>query len=328
MKRVFLFFVSLLLGGFLFAWVVGKTGWEDVWMVIVTFSFLKLFVISALTIVMIGVGVLKWKQVLKGQGYSEISFYNLWNPYFASFALSFFAPMLFFGGEILRAYSLRDSRDIPFTKGMASVVIDRILELGVYLVIIIIGVTFFLLNAGTQPFFLLWILAGAMLFSGLVAFLFLKEKSIIKIFLLKGDNNGLAAIEQEVLDFFHLKNPFLLKSILLSFAKSGVAILRAWVLIFFLGEVIGALPLIGVVGFHYVALFAPIPAALGLHDAFQIFAFSSIGFGGSMGAGFALIIRAAEFIVAAFAIISLVRIGIGMIVAMVIKRTTRFIQGG
>lgn len=327
MKKIALFFISLLLGGFLFTWVVGKTGWEDVWMVIVTFSFLKLFVIAALTIIMIGVGVFKWKQVLKGQGYSEVSFYNLWNPYFASFALSFFAPMLFFGGEVLRAYSLRDSRDIPFTKGMASVVIDRILELGVYLVIIIIGVIFFLFNSGAPPSFLLWILAGAVLFSGLFIFIFMKEKSIIKIFLPKGDNNGLADIEQEVLDFFHFSNPFLFKSILLSFAKSGVALLRAWVLIFFFGEVISILPLIGVVGFHYAALFAPIPAALGLHDAFQIFAFSSIGFGGSMGAGFALIIRVAEFIVATIAIISLVRIGLGMIISMIIRRATRFIQG-
>lgn len=325
MKKILLFLASLFLGILLFVWVVGKIGWEDVWLVVLTFSVSKLLVILALTIIMLSVGILRWREVLKSQGIS-ITFSRLWGSYLAGFTLSFFAPMIFFGNEILRAYALRDARDVSFTKGMASVIIDRILELAIYLIVIITGVTFFLLNAGTRPSFLLWILAGAILFFGIVLLLFFKQKGMLRMFLPHREDNGIAEIEQEVLNFFHFKNPFLFKGLLYSVLKSGAAIARAWVLVLFLGKTIGILPVIGVVGFHYVALFAPIPAALGLHDVFQIFAFQSIGMSGSVGVGFALIVRAAEVLIAAFGIIILIRLGIGMLFSMVIERTMRFVQ--
>lgn len=326
MKKAFLFFASLFLGALLFVWVVGKIGWQDVWVVILTFSVLKLLVIIVLTLIMFYIGVLRWREVLKSQGLF-IGLPRLWNSYLAGFTLSFFVPMIFFGNEILRAYALRDAKNVSFAKRMASVIIDKILELAVYLIVIISGVVFFLLNAGTYPSFLLLILAGSLLFLGIVLFLLFKKKSMIRIFLSGREDNGIAEIEQEILDFFHFKNPFLFKGLLYSVLKSGAAIARAWVLILFLGKTIGILPVIGVVGFHYVALFVPIPAALGLHDVLQIFAFQSIGMSGSVGVGFALIVRVAEFLIALAGIGILVRLGIGMLAKMLFKKTMRLIQG-
>lgn len=82
---------------------------------------------------------------------------------------------------------------------------------------------------------------------------------------------------------------------------------RAWLLMVFLGKSIGLLPAVSVLGFTYLALMIPIPAAFGSHEAIQAFGFNSLGLGVSNAPAFTMIIRGAEIIVALIGIAVLVR---------------------
>jgi len=95
---------------------------------------------------------------------------------------------------------------------------------------------------------------------------------------------------------------------------------RAFLLVLFLGKNIGALSVLSVLGFNYLAVMIPIPAALGSHEAIQTFAFNSLGLGASTAAAFTMIIRGAELIIALFGSVFLFRLGIIIIKNALFKK--------
>ncbi len=104
------------------------------------------------------------------------------------------------------------------------------------------------------------------------------------------------------------------KGVGLSFLRAAVMYVRTWLLIvFLLGKGIGLLPALSILGFSYLAVMIPIPAALGSHEAIQTFAFNSLGLGASSATAFTMIIRGAELIIALAGIMILFKFGIGFI---------------
>ncbi len=67
---------------------------------------------------------------------------------------------------------------------------------------------------------------------------------------------------------------------------------------------------LSILGFTYLAVMIPIPAALGSHEVIQTFAFNSLNLGAATATAFTMIIRGAELIVAFAGIIILFRLGI------------------
>ena len=101
-------------------------------------------------------------------------------------------------------------------------------------------------------------------------------------------------------------------------------LLRTWLLIGFLGKSIGVLPALSILGFTYLAVMIPIPAALGSHEVIQTFAFSSLDLGAAAATAFTMIIRGAELIVALFGIAILFRLGIFLIKDTFFKKINNF----
>ena len=99
---------------------------------------------------------------------------------------------------------------------------------------------------------------------------------------------------------------------------------RAWLLILFLGKSIGALPVLSVLGFTYLAVMIPIPTALGSHEAIQTFAFNSLGLGASTATAFTMIIRVAELFIALAGVIILFRLGVILIKDVLFKKINAF----
>jgi len=333
MRKFLLFLISLLVGVGLFIWIGRTVGWQEIKNTFLVFSGWQGMAIFGLTLLMILIGNWKWKEILRGENI-KISFRDLLNPYLAGFSVMFLAPILLLAGEFFRGYILKEQNAIPWSKGMASVVIDRILEWTANLVVIFFGVLLFLLIIGLPPMKLLIIFGGAFLFfAGGISYFYLKTfkresmaKAILRTLGLAKLNqaNSILEVETEIFNFFKPKKKSMWRGFGLSFLRAGAMYLRAWLLILFLGKEISALPALSILGFTYLAAMIPIPTALGSHEAIQTFAFSSLGLGLSAATAFTMIIRGAELIIALVGIIILYRLGIGLIRNTLFKKINNF----
>jgi len=333
MKKFLLFLTSLLIGIGLFVWIIKMVGWQEIKRAFLVFTGWQGLVIFGLTLLMMLLGNWKWKEILKGENV-KISFRNLLNPYLAGFSVMFLAPILLLGGEIFRGYVLKKNNSIPWSKGMASVFIDRILEWTTNLVVIFFGVLFFLYTIGLPPRNLGIIFGGVFLFFAIGIFTFYFKtikresmaRSLLRIFSLERLNhvNSILDIEKEIFNFFKPQKTAIWRAFSLSFLRAAAMYLRAWFLILFLGKSIGTLPALSILGFTYLAVMIPIPTALGSHEAIQIFAFNSLGLGLSMATAFTMIIRGAELIIALVGVVILYRLGIGLIKHTLFKKINNF----
>jgi len=268
-------------------------------------------IILGLSILTILIGAWRWKEILKGVG-TDLPLKKMMPSFLAGFSVMFLAPVLVWGGEVMRAYILKTRNNVPWSKGMASVIIDRIFEWTANLVVVLFGGAIFILFNGFPLNRVTWIILGVILL--LIIFLiyfFIKcyrRESIVSI-LFRGKKN-LWDVEKEMFRFFKQGKSAIWKAVFLSFLRAAVMYARVWVLIVFLGKSIGALSVVSILGFSYLAAMVPIPTALGTHEAIQSFAFNSLGLGLSVAPAFTMIIRAADLIISLTGVAVLFRFGI------------------
>lgn len=326
MRKFLLFLISLLVGIGLFIWIGRTVGWQEIKNAFLVFTGWQGLVIFGLTLLMILVGNWKWQEILKSGG-TNISFFNLLRIYLASFSIRFLAPIILVAAELFQGYTLKERNSLAWSKGMASVVIDRILEWTANLVVIFFGVLIFLLMIGLPPMKLVIIFGAVFLvFAAGISYFYLKAfkresmaKAIAKIFNHRLDSQPLA-IEKEIFNFFKLKKLPMWRAFGLSFLRVGVMYFRAWLLILFLGKEISGLPVLSILGFTYLAVMIPIPTALGSHEAIQTFAFNSLGLGLPTATAFTMIIRGAELLIALAGAIILLRLGAIFLKKFLFKR--------
>jgi glycosyltransferase 2 family protein len=328
MKKIWLFLISLAIGTGLFFWVLKLVGWEEIKNDLMVFTGWKGFAIVLLTFLMALIGILKWQEILKGEEV-KLSFKDLFGPYLAGYALMLLAPIVFWGGEILRGYLLKKKNSVHWSKSMASIIIDRIFEWTANLTIIILGICFFFSKIYLIPKNL-ELLFGALflLFFVTVVYFYSKvfrKKSVIKS--LAGflglkrieEKSTLLETETEIFNFFTLKNKFMWRAFWLSFLRAGVMLARIWFVLFFLGKIIGLTQSLSILGFNYMAVMIPIPAALGSHEAIQTLVFSELGLGKSNATAFTMIIRAAEMIFSLAGVVILFKLGVESVKKLLFK---------
>ena len=334
MRKLFLFLLSLIVGIGLFIWIGRVVGWQEIRNALLVFTGWEGLMILGLTALMIFFGIWRWKEILKSQGYN-ISLTSLSSPYLSWFSLCYLAPMLFWGVDVFRGYILKEKFSVPWTKGIASIIIDRVLEWTIYLIIFFTGTIFLFLAIDLPPKNIGLILLGTFIFfsAGISFFYFkvFKKESIVKFFI-RSFNNKIPldekplGVEKEIFKFFKLKEGFFWKVIGFTFLKTMTALIRFWLLIYFLGETIGFLPTLSILGFYYFAMLIPIPATLGSHEALQVFAFSSLKLGGGLATAFTMIIRAAELILAFAGIVIFFRLGMELLQTTLFRKIERLIN--
>lgn len=317
--------ISLLIGVALFIWVGKIVGWREIKNAFLVFKGWKGMVIFILTLLIMLIRNWIWKEVLREKNV-EISFWELFKIYLASFSIRFLAPIITLGDEIFQSYALKERNSLSWSKGAASVVIERILEWTINLVIIFFGALFFLLMIGLPPKKLALFLGGLFFFLvfGISFFYFkvFKKESIAKA-IAKIFNHRLSSqpleIEKEIFDFFNFKKVSMWRTFFLSFLRGVTTWLRTWFLVVFLGGNIGGLTALSILGFSCLATMIPIPTALGSHEAIQTFAFNSLGLGLPTAAAFTMIIRGAELLVALIGGIILFRLGTSLLKNTLLK---------
>jgi len=334
MKRVLSFFISLIIGVGLLFWISRFIGWQETKSALLIFTGWHGMVIVVLTLLMILAGAWKWKTILKSQGY-DLSGKEIIAPYFSCFFLIYLFPMVLFGGEIFRGYVLREKYNIPWDKAVSSVIIDKVLEATSFLVAILAGTAYFLFKIGLPPKNLCLILgvflAVCLIAAGFFYFKIFKRESIIKSlngFLNRREMLGgdLLGIEKEVFKFFKINKKALWRGLALAFLRVAITWARCWMLILFLGKSIGAFSALTILGFYYFATMIPIPAALGSHEAVQVFAFNALGLGSGLAPAFTMVQRGAELIVAFIGLIIFLKLGVGLLKTFLFKKIDSIIK--
>ncbi|MBL7142277.1 MAG: flippase-like domain-containing protein [Candidatus Pacebacteria bacterium] len=329
MKKLLLFLFSFLVGALIFFWVLKIVGWQEIKNALLVFTGWQGLAILFITFLMAVFGTWKWKEILDGKG-QKISFREMWRIYIATFSIRLLAPILIVGAEIFQGYMLKKRDEVPWPQGMASVILDRILEWTVNLIVILFGAVFFLLTIGIPPMKLL-ICVGIIIlfFIAAISFFYVKafkKQSMTKFlgrFMNNGQENHLFEIEKEIFSFFKPRKQNMWKVFILNFLRTGLMILRTWLLIIFLGGKIGFLSAISVLGFTYLAMIIPIPTSLGSHEAVQSFAFNYLHLKTATATAFTMIIRGAELMVALLGIFILFRLGVSLIKNIIFKRANK-----
>ena len=298
MRKLLIALFSFILGMALFLWVVNTIGWRRVVEILQsTFSFSEFVTLLLVTVGIVGVGILRWKVILKSLGH-DVPFLALIPSYLVGFCISFVAPMIVFGGEVFRAFALQSAKGVPTGKGVASAVIERFVEFTISFFVIVAGVLTLLAHTTVlPPHVLLLLVAGVSSLGAFIFFFYIKsfrKESILKIFFHKWKNNYLLEGEKEVFQFFRLTNMGLWKALGLSLMREALAFLRTWLIVIFLGKFLSFFALLSVLGFYLLSVLSPFPGALGIHDTLQAFVFDTFQSEAAMGAAFALIVRILE----------------------------------
>lgn len=320
--------LSLILGVILFYWVTNIIGWKEIKSAFSVFNYWQGLVILVITILVALAGALRWKEVLRGEGVS-ISLKDIIKPYLAGSSIVFLTPVIFWGDEVFQGYALKERYSVPWTKGIASIAIERILEYTGKIPLIFFSILFFIQKISPIPPKLVIILGLIFLLLGtLITFFYFKvfkKESMVRFFLRtfnlleRNGANSVLDVEKEIFDFFHLAKKTMRKTFGLTFLRAALMILRTWVLVLFLGKNLGILAAVFILGFSYLATSIPIPAALGSLEAFQVLAFNSLGLGAQTAAVFAIIIRGSELIIALVGVWFLFRLGTGILAKKIIK---------
>lgn len=337
MKTFLSFLLSLTVGISLFALIIYFIGWGSVKEAFLIFSSWRGMLILGLTALAFFAGNWRWQEILKGKG-TSISFFETLKYYLAGFSVMFLAPVVLFGGEILRSYSLKEKNGISWQKSASSVLIDRIIELTSNVFVIFPAIVIFFLLNGLPSNKLAILFFGVPLSLGGIIFIFyfrVFKKQSLALFFFKvlgskyfSQKNGILNVEKETFDFFKQNKKIVSKVFVISFIRCALTYSRVLLILFFLGIKISWLSAFSILGFTYLALLIPIPAALGSHELVQASAFNYFGISVASAAVFTMIIRGAELIVSFFGIIFLFKLGVFIFKGLLFRKLKGEINNG
>lgn len=297
----------------LLVWTIRGIHLADVARVLGRLGFAQLAALVALNALILWSFSWRWWAVLRALGYSiptrRLSLYRL-----AAFAVSYLTPGPQFGGEPLQVYLLSRRREVPAPAAIASVVLDKTLELvsnftfliaGIVIIIrlnlipsvaqapiLVLSIALFLLPVvylalcclGTRP--ATWFLGR-----------FSVAKSLWPGFLRLVES--VAEAEDQIGTLCRTRFAWLLSAVALSGISWLIVLLEAWTAMRFLGIPLGPAQAVGVVAAGRLAFLLPFPGGLGALEASQVLAVSALGFSREDGLGLGLLIRARDLIVAA-----------------------------
>ncbi len=335
LRKSLKFFAALIIGLLAFIWAVKTVGWKTIPAAFSLFLSLKGLAILGITFLASLSGFLRWKTILRKVS-GRYSFPELFKIWLASFTVSYLlTPIAFLGGEPFRAYLSKKKYKLSWEKSAAAVIIDRLLEWTVFLIFTIAGVLFFIfLNTANLNIYL--ILSSSVLVLSLFVLLVifyaksLKKESVLKWLLkvlkIKRENfessqNGKLVFktEKEVVNFFFAAKRQFWQGIAFSFLKYFFCFFRVALLVVFLQKGVNFFQTAAIYGISNLALFVPVPAALGSMEASGILGFSGLGFNIASGTIFAIVIRNADIIMSLIGGVFLLKISLSLAGAKILE---------
>lgn len=301
----------------LFAYVWSLIPWTELQKVLTLLSLKNLVALFLLDIVIVLTMSGRWWFILRGLGY-HVSYLQLSGYRLAAFGVSYFTPGPQFGGEPLQVWVLKSRHNIPTSSALASVTVDKLLELFVNFTILAWGVVAVLQTTLIPSQSAGWLVAVAvslwlvpvMLLAALAkgysplshTFRWLTNRPLFaKLATLYAEplrrfDLAICASEGEV-SLLCQQAP---RSILAAFFASLLTWLlwltEFWLMYFLLGLKLNFNQLLIVLTAVRIAFLLPLPAGLGTLEASQYVAMQALGQATAIGLSGTVFIRVRDFI--------------------------------
>jgi hypothetical protein len=246
----------------------------------------------------------RWWLILRAQGYT-LPYLWLTAYRLAGFAISYLTPGMQFGGEPMQAALLHRRHKLPVPVSIASLTLDKLLELLTNFFFLTIVLLVALINTAFLPAFqlnLAWPLLGLMILP--LAHLVMLRQGIRPITWLAAGLAGKARsprfdlVHQMVLDAENRVGALckdhagiLGLSILFSLAGWTLAIFEHWLVYASLGLPLTISQLMLLIAAMRLAFLTPLPGGLGALEAGQVLALQALGLDPAVGVGAVLWIR-------------------------------------
>jgi glycosyltransferase 2 family protein len=247
----------------------------------------------------------RWWIILRA--YSQrISFPVLLTYRQAAFSISYFTPGTQFGGEPFQIHLVRSRHQLPTPTAVASVTLDKMLELTSNFTFLAAGVLFILINGVFEQL--------PRLPLAFISIVFLLLPTIYLLAIARGrypashlfewissrwpgaaPANRIARLarssEQEIQCFFQEHRNLILVIAALSSLTWGVVLFEYWLMASFLGKSLNfSQSFIGLLAAR-AAFLLPLPAGVGALEGSQVLAMQAVGLDGSFGLSIGLLIR-------------------------------------
>lgn len=296
--RVALLLLAIAAAAALLWWAFRDIPLADLLSVLGKLKAWQVAVVLIVNAAMILLFALRWWLILRAQGY-VLPYLYVARYRLASFAISYFTPGQHFGGEPLQVLLLKRNHRVPAAAGVASVGLDKAMELFANFAVLAGGIAILLASGlfpglplqQALPFSLvLLVLAPTYLIAVVRGW---RPLAGLQRRFKNGFTKALAAAEKQLAGL--ARKPGLLLACLLASALVWLALFfEFWLLLHYLGLTVDALQLLAVVIAGRIALLAPTPGALGALEASQVVAMQALGFDPVYGVALGLLIRARD----------------------------------
>lgn len=322
MKKILLFIVSTLVGIALFIGVILYIGTDEIVRVFSSFSWGVILVVVGLGLAQMLVTIYRWQRVLSAQG-MKVTLVDLIIPKFVGFAISFITPGLYVGGEPIRAYLLKKRTNIRLSRGMASIIVDKILDFTYPLPFLIGALIYAMLTYDisweaisvfiavlcilivTLGWFYIQTYRGIGFFSSFLRFFRIHRFKRLKKFFEK-----MVYFENIIIEFFQHHPRLFIEGLLLSLLGGVIIFIQFIVVLNALDVTSHFLDVLVMMVFMILSFLIPIPASLGSFEASQAIVFRALGYTPSLGVAFTMVLRASDFVKAGIGLMFLSNIGL------------------
>ncbi|MEK6967948.1 MAG: lysylphosphatidylglycerol synthase transmembrane domain-containing protein [Nanoarchaeota archaeon] len=330
MKGIIFGILSLLTGIIILSFTLLAIGIDKIAEVFKTISLPLIFAFLTIHLVSVSLAVFRWKLILSALGH-KIPFLQLLQYNIIGFSVGYITPVGKIGGAPARMVLL-DRDKVPFEKGLASILIDNIVENTFDVLFGIIILSFFFLKLPVSfvevptRWRVLVLLGCAAILSVIIIFYY-------RMFTGKGVFYSVARLtrltriplfswsEKKLHDVDKLFSSFIRsrpKEVFAIFAISCltwiILILQYKVALLSIGQSSGIFELLMIMGVLAVVAVIPVPAGLGVLEFGQAGLFYLLGLDPRVGIVFALLIRLKDFFVMIFGALFLFQIGLGSLV--------------
>ncbi|NDJ34169.1 MAG: flippase-like domain-containing protein [Chloroflexi bacterium] len=266
---------------------------------------------------LVGVNVLvlatfsaRWWIVLLAQGTARVSFVEVSAYRLVSFAVSFFTPGPQFGGEPLQVYFLNRSHDVPTGPALASVALEKTIELtinglmmaaGAILVVrsellpelgqtgVVLTLLLMVLPLGLLVLF--W--SGYRPFTPLIGLL---PESIRQAAVFEQAAAAVLNAEDEIIAFCQQRRGALILASLVTIASWVLFVVEYGFALSLFGLRLPLGQVVALVVAARLAFLVPAPGGLGAVEASQVFVMQALGYDPAIGLSLSLLIRVRDLL--------------------------------
>ena len=306
----------VVLGCILLYFIVKNNPYEDIISTIRAQSAYTLAIFVAISVGLMLLQTWRWHLIIQSTG-RKVPFSRAFQYKIVGYGISFLTPTPKIGGEPVRA-ALLEKEGFTYRKSLATITVDKVIELSTMGVLFVFGalvsILFFALPKNT-----VYLLVGiSVIILGVITIFYYKmlenDMFLVKLFrqlglnkikLIKGMEQNIITFDRMLIKFYDQHRKVFYKALTISVLSWCAMFFEYYVILVFFGYYLNVAQLFLIITVMGVAYMLPIPLALGVLEAGQVYVFRLLRLNGAAGVGLAMIIRVRDLIWTIVAVILL-----------------------